>query len=355
MDAPLWVYADVLYPLEEPITGAGYYYAPYTARTVSLSSIMHVATPAELRAAGVRATASPSLLIETFEGEWEKEWFTYDLSGNWARRTHKIHDDTWRTPAFAKLAFDVRSAEPNKMVVGAGESAAEIALEGGPQWQRVLLYPTDFRDAAGRSLVDWGAAKDLRLGAAETLRLGQGDKAKTLQLGGEWQGPPPEFRELRWVEGTREELNARRTVELPTDLGERTYLKAEYADAFSSLVPAHMDTDMRGEPLTVDGKTYEHGMTVHAPSETAFFLGGRFTKLHAIAAAGPGGTVVFRIAIDGQTVYDSDLLTAGAFRVIDLSLAGAQEVRLVVTNGDNGQAGDWAHWVDAWVEAGPTP
>ena len=352
-DAPLWAYANVLYPVEEPVSGAGYYYAPYTARTLNLSSVMHAATPAELEAAGVRATASPSLVIETFEDKWEKEWFTYDLSDNWARRTHKIYDDKWQPPPFAKLAFDVRSEQPNKMVVGVGEFGAEVQLEGGPQWQHVLLYQTDFRDAVGRSFVGWGDAKELRLGPAETLRSGQGDETKTLHLGADWQGPDPQLRDLRWVEGTREELNARRTVKLPTGDGGRTYLKDEYADAFSSLVPAHMDADMHGEPLTVDGKTYDHGMTVHAPSEATFFLGGKFTRFHVIAAAGPNSTVVFRVAIDGQTVYDSGLLARSAFRAIDLPVAGAQEAQLIVADGGNGQGGDWAHWVDAWLARAP--
>ncbi len=203
-DAPLWVYANVLYPLAEPVTGAGYYYAPYTAETVNLSSMLHMATPAQLKEAHVKATLEPSLVIETFEDNWEKEWFTYDLTDNWARRTHKIHDPRWKAPPLAKLAFEVRSAQPNKMVVGIGDFAAEVQLDGGPQWQQILLLPTDFGDATGQSLLDWDAARELRLGPEETLRSGRGAERKTLHLGASYQGPPPEFRELCWVEGEPE-------------------------------------------------------------------------------------------------------------------------------------------------------
>jgi hypothetical protein len=203
-DAPLWAYANVLYPLDEPVTGAGYYYAPYTAETVNLSSMMHAATPAQLKAAGVRATMAPSLLIETFEGDWEKEWFTYDLSDNWARRTHKIHDAQWKAPPLAKLAFGVRSEQPNKLVLGIDEFAAEIRLAGGPEWEDVLLVPTDFHDARGRPSLDWAHARELRLAPRETLRSGQGAESRELHLGADWKGPDPEFRDLRWVEGGSE-------------------------------------------------------------------------------------------------------------------------------------------------------
>ena len=206
-DAPLWVYANVLYPLDEPVTGAGYYYAPYTAETVNLSSMMHTATPAQLKAAGVRATMAPSLVIETFEGDWEREWFTYDLSDSWARRTHKIHDAKWRPPPLAKLALGVRSEQPNKLVVGIGEFAAEVELAGGPEWEDVLLVPTDFHDASGRPSLDWAHERELRLGPRETLRSGQGAERSELQLGADWQGPAPEFRDLRWIKDTTPEQN----------------------------------------------------------------------------------------------------------------------------------------------------
>ena len=197
-DKPLWVYANVVYPLDPAVTGAGYYYAAYTARTFNLSSRMLVATPGQLVAAGVKAALKPSLVIETFEGDWEKEWFTYRPE-EWARRTHKVYDDQWKAPAGARLAFEVRSAKPNKLVVGVGEHAAEVQLVGGPQWQRVVLTEADFRDAAGAAGLTWAGIKELRLGASETLRSRGRGEPKTLALGAPWQGAAPRFRNLRWV------------------------------------------------------------------------------------------------------------------------------------------------------------
>ena len=200
IDKPLWVYANILYPLKESVTGAGYYYRPYTAEAFNLSSQMHAASPRQLEAAGVKATAHPSLVIETFDRDWEKEWFTYKPE-SWDRHTHKIYDDRWKAPADAKFAFGVRSPRPNVLVVGIDEFGVEIAIEDGDQWQSVTLAPTDFRDANGDALPNWDDAHELRLGSTETLRSRGTDSKESRVLGGPWEGSKPEFRNLRWIGG----------------------------------------------------------------------------------------------------------------------------------------------------------
>jgi hypothetical protein len=194
-DRPLWVYANVRYSLEKPVTGAGYYYGVYTAKDFNLSSRMAVATSTELKASGVKVTDKTSLVIETFEADWQKEWFTYDLTGNWPLKTHKLYDPKWPPPSSAKLAIEVRSEQANKLVIGLDNHAAEIQLNGGTEWQRVMLTPSDFKNASGESLPSWKGIKELRLGDKETLRSKDG---KTLSLGGAWKGTEPKFRKLEW-------------------------------------------------------------------------------------------------------------------------------------------------------------
>jgi fermentation-respiration switch protein FrsA (DUF1100 family) len=199
---PLWVYANVLYPLAEPVTGAGYYYGPYTATQFNLSSKMLIVSPEQLEQVGVKATEKPAAVIETFGKDWQKEWFTYDLTDNWARKTHKLYDPKWLPPASATLALEVRSEQPNKLVVGLDNFAVEIPLKGGTPWQRVVLSPADFLDASGKSLPGWKGVKELRLGAKETLRSKDAGTERKLDVGADWRGPNPEFRDLRWVEGS---------------------------------------------------------------------------------------------------------------------------------------------------------
>ncbi len=197
-DKPLWVYANVVYPLDPPVSGAGYYYRIYTSDRFNLSSLMHMATPAELKAAGVKATLPPSLLIESFEGDWEKEWFNYKPE-EWTRNTHKLHDDRWKAPAGAKLALEVLSEASNKFIVGMDAFAAEINLTGGGAWQAIVLTAADFKDASGAVMSDWSKIKELRLAATDRLVSRKDGKEQISQLGAAWKGPNPKFRNLRWV------------------------------------------------------------------------------------------------------------------------------------------------------------
>ncbi|MBV5314605.1 MAG: dienelactone hydrolase family protein [Prolixibacteraceae bacterium] len=199
IDKPLWVYANVVYSLDQPITGAGYYYRIYSADKFNLSSTMTMAGPEQLKAAGVNATMKPSLTIETFKGDWGKEWFTYKPE-DWARKTHKLYDDKWKAPENAKLAFEVLSAKPNKLVVGIDAYASEVLLKGSKEWQRVVLSKKDFQNAKGESLPGWNGIMELRLGMQETLNEKIDSENKKLELGAKWIGEKPEFRNLKWID-----------------------------------------------------------------------------------------------------------------------------------------------------------
>lgn len=198
VDKPLWVYANLMYPLDPPVSGSGYYYGDYTADRFKLSSRMAMISPGELAAAGVRVTMEPSLMIETFKGDWEKEWFTYKPQ-EWGRYTHKLNSDVWKAPEGATMVFDVRADEPNKMVVGLDGNAAEIEVRGGSEWQALRLGASDFRDAAGQSRADWKGIRELRLVEKDRLSVKVDGADKQVVLGGEWKGAPPEFRDLRWI------------------------------------------------------------------------------------------------------------------------------------------------------------
>ncbi len=195
-DKPLWVYANVTYPLEEPTAYAGYYYRVGSSKAFNLSSLMFMATADQLQAAGVQAKPKPSRMIETFEGDWEKQWFSYRPE-DMQRKTHKLYDPQWAAPAGAKLALEVLSEKANKLVLGLDAYAAEIQLKGSSNWQQVVLLPDDFKNAEGKTLSDWQGIMELRLGDRETLR-GK-DRNQSVNLGAKWQGKKAVFRSLKWV------------------------------------------------------------------------------------------------------------------------------------------------------------
>lgn len=193
----VWAYGNVIYALDEPATGAGYYYRGYSSEICNLSTRLQVASPAQLQAAGLKATLAPSRLIESFDPGWEKAWFSYDPT-TWERRTHKLYDARWAAPAGANLVLEVRASERNTLVVGLDDYAASVALSGGAGWQRVALAPSDFRNATGEPLASWKGVCELRLTPRETLKLRVKGQETSRVMGSEWRGARPEFRTLRW-------------------------------------------------------------------------------------------------------------------------------------------------------------
>lgn len=196
-DKPLWVFANVRYPLDEPVSGAGYYYRSYTTSSFNVSSLVEMITPAQLEEAGAQATLKRSSLIEDFQADWEHEWFTY-RPAEWARATHKLYAETWKAPPAANLGLQVQAAEQNKLVVLIDEYAAEVQITGGDKWQSIQLRPGDFRNYAGEPLEAWDGARRLKLSPAEHLRPGRGESGQPRRVGANWKGGPPQFRDLRW-------------------------------------------------------------------------------------------------------------------------------------------------------------
>jgi hypothetical protein len=197
VDRPLWVFADVSYKLDQPQTGAGYYYRTYTADRVNLASRMEMVRPEQLKEAGVKIKDGRRVFIETFEGDWEKEWYSYRVDG-WEYRTHKVSADPWKAPEGAKLVMEVRSEQPNKLVVGLDGFGAVVELKGGSEWRKVTLSVSDFQNAEEKPLAGWEGIRELRLVGTENLVAGRGSKKTVLTIGGAWKGADPAFRGLRW-------------------------------------------------------------------------------------------------------------------------------------------------------------
>lgn len=197
VERPLWVYGNARYPMKSPVTGVGYYYAPYTASNFILSTRMLTAEPAALKAVGVRATGKPLTVIEDFSKGWEREWFTYDLA-KWSRATHKVFDPVWKAPEGARLQLTLKGGAGNTLVVTLDGKAAWADLQGGGASQTIRFLPQDFRDGDGLSLSNWTGLRELKLQPAVNLKAKNG----TIQtIGRAWQGPDPVFERLEWVVG----------------------------------------------------------------------------------------------------------------------------------------------------------
>ena len=195
---PLWVYANVRYSLDTPIVGAGYYYGIYEAGTFTLSSLLTTASSGDLISAGSQPALRSSLTIETFSGDWEKEWFTY-RPAEWARTTHKLNSEVWRAPPNATLVLELQAAEPNTLVILLDSYAAAVSLDGRDSVQQIVLSLTDFKNYSGETLDNWSSVRRLKLTHAEHLRPGRGQTGVPRLVGANWKGTPPRFHSLRWA------------------------------------------------------------------------------------------------------------------------------------------------------------
>lgn len=119
-----------------------------------------------------------------------------------------------------------------------------------------------------------------------------------------------------------------------------------------------VNRSIRGRPLTINGKVYEHGVGVHPPSRIAVETHGKATRLYAIVGVddevGPdSGTVEFQVYGDGRALWKSGLLRGrDGGRVLDVEVIGVRLVELVVTSAGRYSSAhrDHADWADAWLE-----
>ncbi len=185
LDKTLWCYANIKYLADDAIPGAGYGYSEYEEDKFNVSSATSVATPADLKAAGSVVTLHASLVIEDFDEDWKKDWYTHVTSG-WSYNTHKMNSSLWGPPTTGKLKIVLRSSHTNDISVSYGSYKTVLSLQGDNNWDQFYLSPSDFKDGNGSAMSGW-----------EPLIV------FNLAPSGTWIGDDPEFKLLRWYrEGT---------------------------------------------------------------------------------------------------------------------------------------------------------
>ena len=210
---PLFVIANVYYPLDQNIVGP-----PWDRQqpaTYLVSSWQLDFDPVDLVAAGVQATDPPKrMIVEDFTG-WH-DW--YQLSPKNPQHheavTRKIKDPKWRGPDGATLAVDVLSPQGGDLVLTFGMAAwscyagvpqgnyfAAKPLQASADWQTVEFKAADLEpldDRTRKGLASWRYLTELGIVAAVLERK---DGKEVVRAGGLWP-QDRQFRNLRWVGGT---------------------------------------------------------------------------------------------------------------------------------------------------------
>lgn len=128
--------------------------------------------------------------------------------------------------------------------------------------------------------------------------------------------------------------------------------------AFNGHGPVELDTSNGeaaagdGQTITLNGVAYGKGIGAHANSEIVYDLGGEYSSFVADVGiddeVGSHGTVIFRVYADGELLYDSGVMTGDSpTRSINVSVAGRQQLRLVVDVAGDNHFWDHADWAGA--------
>jgi len=342
-DEPLWVFANARYPLDEPVSGVGYYYQPYSAESYNVSSVVEMFEPGELQAAGVKPTITPTTLIEDFQGDWEQEWFTYNRKSKvWERKTNKLYDPMYQAPRYGKIAFGVASGQAGKLTVAVDDFSKTFDLDGSGERREIDVLPLDLVNKDGKPRINWKGIKLLRLSFKPAKNV---------------DAEAPVLRNLRWIERTREAFNENRTFRLGEAevMNGKTYLDIAYADQVRRDLPINMNKSFGGDPMAIGGKDYDRGIGTHANSELIFFLKGQYTRLYAEVGVQRGlpGSIRFTVLADGEKVFESGVMKKGSGpKVVDVDVTDVHELELVVDDGGNGKHADHANWAEVYIHGG---
>lgn len=118
------------------------------------------------------------------------------------------------------------------------------------------------------------------------------------------------------------------------------------------------DVATGGAPLQIAEKRFDKGLGHHANGVITLMADGQYESLDAEVGLQPcpGGSVVFRVIVDGQQRFDSGVMHSGdAPKPVHVPLSGAQEVRLEASDAGDGISCDMANWANARLTPAANP
>jgi alpha-galactosidase len=110
---------------------------------------------------------------------------------------------------------------------------------------------------------------------------------------------------------------------------------------------------VEGNPLTLKGQVFAHGVGTHARSEFIVDLKGVATRFTAAIGvddekAHSPGSITFEVWVEAKKRFDSGVMRGGdPPKQVDVDLTGAKRMLLVVGEADNGLDSDHADWANA--------
>ena len=137
-------------------------------------------------------------------------------------------------------------------------------------------------------------------------------------------------------------------------LSERKPARDQYLTYIGPTREYRVDRTVDGHLFRLGGQTYDRGLGTQSTTFLAYRVEPGDHRLQAVVGvderAGPLGSVVFRVLVDGKERFKTPPMTDhDAPRSLDVDLAGAKYFILATEFGDRGDVRDLADWVEARV------
>ena len=137
-------------------------------------------------------------------------------------------------------------------------------------------------------------------------------------------------------------------------LSERQPDAQQYVSYFGPTRPYSADRTVDGHRFRLAGQYYDRGLGTQSRTLLAYRLKPGDRRFQALVGvddrAGPLGSVVFRVMVDGKSRLTTPSLSArDTPQPIDVDIAGAKLLILITEFGDRGDVQDHADWVEARI------
>ena len=200
----------------------------------------------------------------------------------------------------------------------------------------LVIYPQPKGDYLELTMGDGS-----RLGVTDA-RLEQGQVVATTRFGAT----------IRLALGELAQVHAR-TASVAY-LSERRADADQYVAYLGPTRPYRRDSNVEGHPIRLAGQTFDRGLGTQSRTLLAYRLAPGDRRFQALVglddSAGPLGSVVFRVLVDGRERFATPPMSVrDTPRTIDLDVSEAKLIILDTEFGERGEVRDFADWAEARI------
>ena len=305
---------------------------------IVVSSDFEAAIPSTLGAA--IATDEPSNQLSEGTGMWKDVAPAEGVGGVQGFRiinkhhgtfNEQFNDPKWAAPQNAELAFQFYCTQPQEVLLDVnGQYEQKLQITASDEWQSMRLPASGFTNKHHKHpMPSWSGTQKVSIKPVRGS-----DITQIIFADFEWAVPEEA------VSGAFEDGKLYLTVAMATEV-----------DSYWRVM---QDRAVEGTPIRIAGVEYARGLGVHAESKLSFHLGGDFSTFHDVPGPDDAhqGRLQMAILVDGKEVYRSGEMRkgdAGIGQPLNLAVAGANKLTLLVEVSDGNPGGDHASWADAYL------